>query len=238
MRCPTCNKPVRKGQEVCSYCGAMVTESAAAPSVIITPGEHGPAFGEFQSPAAEPAPAAKPRWPLGPAPPSEAPEAESQPAGPKAQRLPAPPPWTRWVPSLFFLLVFFALQYWLRNSPQPSQRSASQPTLTDGGFSEAISDGSPRVVKREFSIRQEGQVVFFAIWRGDRTGHTYSVRWVAPDGTQRRAGPLTIGSPGEPGTFLVSATLILDPSMPLGMWRAELFQDRTFIARYAFELRE
>jgi hypothetical protein len=134
--------------------------------------------------------------------------------------------------------VFFALQYWLRNSSEPSQPSASQPTLTDGGFSEAISGGSPRVEKREFSVRQDGQVVFFAIWRGDRTGDNYSVRWVAPDSTERRDNSPTIGSRGASGGFLVSATLILDPSMPLGTWRAELFQDRRFIARYTFELRE
>ncbi len=216
----------------------MVPDFATASSPVIAAGERGPAFEEFQPPAAEPAPSAKPRWPLEPAPPAEAPESESQPAGPQAQRLPAPPPWTRWVTSVFFLVVFFALQYWLRNSPQPAQQSASQPTLTDGGFCEAISEGSPRGVKREFSVRRDGQVVFFGIWRGDRAEHTYSIRFVAPDGTERRDSSPTISSRGASGGFLVSAVLILDPSMPLGMWRAELLQDRTFIARYSFELRE
>jgi hypothetical protein len=143
----------------------------------------------------------------------------------------------RWVSPLFFLIVFVAMQYWVRDTPRQQRTATSQPALVDGGICETISGGVPAGRKSVISLRSDGQVCFFAMWRGNPEEHSYSARWIAPDGRER-PGPDLVLTPRGSREFTLSAARILEPTLPLGIWRIELFQDEEPVARYNFRLIE
>jgi len=190
MKCPTCGKSAKQGQEVCSNCGALVADmSSLKKSNLRTPDMEelrravlrklAPATPETKPPAA---PTGMPTM-------EEAeedfePEAMEPTPAPSGPPQPAPPPWVRWISPIFFLLVFFVVQFWLRDSRQVPQ-SDSEPVLRQVVLCESVSGGRAVNPKTAFSVREDRQVVLFGRWQGDPEGHSFVLRVYAPDGTRR-----------------------------------------------------
>jgi hypothetical protein len=163
-------------------------------------------------------------------------EMESAPA-PSGTPQPAPPPWVRWISPIFFLLVFFVLQFWLRDARRVPGDSA-QPVLRQAVLCESVSGGRAVNPKTVFSLREDRQVALFGRWEGDPENHSFVLRVYAPDGT-RRTDPAVRVSAGESRRdFAAEAAFALEPSMPLGQWRVEFLVDLERVARLRFELRE
>ena len=242
MKCPTCGKAVRKGEPVCSNCGAMAPGAAPAVSASRSQEFQLPSLKELKkSPQREPGPAPEERgWPaLDTLEEEETPHAPAEEAAPR----PKPPAWVRFISPLFFVVLFLVTQFWLRDSGRPNREAgegaeASQPTLRQGGFTGEIPEGRMVETRTVFSLESDRQIVFVSTWRGSPDSHSYSVEWYSPDGTAHSYSDVTPrAAPGGDG-FSIIATMDLETSLPLGEWRAEVSQDEEIVSRYAFRLNE
>jgi len=242
MTCPTCGKSAKPGQQVCSHCGALITDlSSVKTSDLRTPDveEFRRAVPRKLAPATPQAP-----HPTGPTatPTMEeeedfGPEEMESAPEPSGTPQPAPPPWVRWISPIFFLLVFFVLQFWLRDSRRVPGDSA-QPVLRQAVLCESVSGGRPINPKTVFSLREDRQVTLFGRWEGDPEDHSFVLRVYAPDGTRRTDPAVRVSAAASGGDFITEVAFALEPPMPLGQWRVELLVDLERVARLDFDLKE
>ncbi|MBI3933656.1 MAG: hypothetical protein HY316_03130 [Acidobacteria bacterium] len=242
MKCPTCGKGLKKGQAVCAFCGALAGEPGSKASAT-KPGDfHPPSFEEKKTPPVREIATEEHEWPAfetmeEESHPERAPDTPEQ----SAPAHPKPPAWVRLISPLFFILVFLVTQFWLRDS-EPPRSADSQPVLRQAGFSENIPDiqgaGQPASRKTVFSRQENRQIIFFSTWNGSPSGHKYSVVWHSPDGATHRSSQVSAKSLSGGRQFSVIATLLLEPSLPVGQWRVEVSQDGREAGRYTFQLTE
>ena len=240
MKCPTCGKPVKRGQATCPFCGALaggatLTSPAAKPSDF-----HPPSFEEKKAQPGGGPEASQQEWPTFETMEEQSPPvAEPSTAEKAPPARPAPPAWVRLISPLFFILIALAMQYWVRNSNNPAD---DQPVLRDAGFSASVpsaQDAAQTVSRKSvFSIKNDRQVVFFSTWSGAPAGHSYSVVWHSPDGGTRRSSQVFTRAQSAGQQFSYIASLMLGPALPLGQWRVDLSQDREVVSRYTFQLQE
>ena len=240
MKCPTCGKPVKRGQATCPFCGAMAGEATPKSAAAKPSDFHPPSFEEKKAQPGGGPEAGQQEWPTFETMEEQSPPvAEPSTPGKAPPARPAPPPWVRLISPLFFILVALAMQYWVRNSDSPAD---SQPTLRDAGFSSSVPNaqdaGQPVSRKINFSLKDDRQVVFFSTWSGAPAGHSYSVVWNSPDGGTRRSSQTFTRAQSGGRQFSYIASLMLGPSLPLGQWRADVSQDREVVSRYTFQLQE
>jgi hypothetical protein len=251
MKCPTCGESIKKGQAVCSFCGALASPETPQPTLRQS-GMQPPALPRASSPPAPPQPAAfeeirpatmeeigedQQPWPeVGF--PSDLPVPESRPAAPASSPMGAgrrtPPAWTRLIAPLFYVLVFLALQFWMRDTQR--EDAGRPPVLQTAGTCEQVVNGQPTRPKSVFSKREDRQVVFFSTWRGSPAEHQYAVRWRSPDGATINASPAPTVTSASGREFTVEAKLPIEPSRATGLWRAEVLQDSKTMATSSFEL--
>ena len=240
MKCPTCGKPVKRGQATCPFCGALaggatLTSPAAKPSDF-----HPPSFEEKKAQPGGGPEASQQEWPTFETMEEQSPPvAEPSTPGKAPPARPAPPAWVRLISPLFFILIALAMQYWVRNS---NNSADDQPVLRDAGFSASVpsaQDAGQTVSRKSvFSIKNDRQVVFFSTWSGAPAGHSYSVVWHSPDGGTRRSSQVFTRAQSAGQQFSYIASLMLGPALPLGQWRVDLSQDREVVSRYTFQLQE
>lgn len=240
MKCPTCGKPVKRGQSICSFCGAMVAEATPKSPAAKPSDFHPPSFEEKNPPPGGKFETEEQEWPSFETMEGKSPTvAEPSTAEKAPPARPAAPAWVRLISPLFFILIALAMQYWVRNSDSPAD---SQPVLRDAGFSASVPSaqdaGQSVSRKTNFSLKDDRQVVFFSTWSGTPAGHSYSVVWHSPDGGTRRSSQTFTRSQSGGRQFSYVATLMLGSSLPLGQWRLELSQDREVVSRYTFQLQE
>jgi hypothetical protein len=241
MNCPTCGKSVRHGQQVCSYCGALIADlGSAKKSGLRTPELEKLQRAVLRKLAPATPGAGPPEMPTAAPEMEEEEEFKPEEVEPAPARSgtpqPTPPPWMRWVSPIFFLIVFFVLQFWLRN-PEPVPRDTAQPVLRQAVLCESVSEGRPLGPKTAFSLRADRQVTLFGRWEGDPANHSFTLRVYAPDGTRRTDPAVRVTPEGRQG-FTTEVAFALEPSLPLGQWRVELMLDLERAARLPFELRE
>jgi len=245
MKCPTCGRPVKQGQAICQFCGAMVGGPAVKASAAKPDEFRPPVFEEETSPSNSDRPPdkyAKHDEPVfAPAEEESPAESATEASLPSSPPRPAPPAWVRLVSPLFFFLVFLATQFWLRDSPSPPDNPAP-PNLREAGFTESLPEADPfrRPVrlKSDFSLKDNRRVVFFSSWSGSRGSHEYTVDWHSPDGATHRSSQVIVQPPTADKSFSVLAVLVLEPLFPLGVWRAEVSRDGRRLGSYTFRLRE
>ena len=240
MQCPTCGKAFRKGQEVCSFCGALLINSYLAdPGRAVTvvppmPGTGQPPPGplipeEWGEPAAEEVEEEKQRFPI-PRQPSET-SGETRPeGGPKSSSF-----WRLVTVLVFFLIPL--INYYLRDGRLPLG-GGEAPAVQELVFCEDIQQGRPVNPKEAFSLQEDARVVAFGTWRGTRGEHNYALRWYTPDGRLfPGSATVTRYQPGA-GEFFTYGILPLRPDLPPGKWAVEVVMDSRVQTRSSFELRE
>ncbi len=237
MQCPTCGKTFRKGQEVCSHCGALLTNSSLAdPRRAVTVFSPEAAHRQPQEPVlpeewGEPAvaeeeehPFPDPEWS------ADAPTEPPPAAGPKTSS------WWRLLTVLAFFLIPL-VNYFLRDGRIGSEPGEA-PTVQQLAFCEDIQQGRPVNPKEVFSLQEDTRVVAFGIWKGARGEHNYSLQWYTPDGRLfPAAATVTRHQPGAE-EFFTYGILPLRSDLPLGKWQVEAVMDRRVQTRSGFELRE
>ena len=241
MKCPTCGKAVKKGQAVCTVCGAMTggptpKSSAAKPSEFHPPSIEEKKFPTVGDRAAE----EHERPPLEPMEDASHPELSPDTPEQSAPARPTPPAWVRFISPLFFILVFLATQFWLRDSePSRSPRPEdSQPVLRQAEFAGDVPDGQAVETRTTFSLQDDQQIVFISTWGGSPRGHSYAVEWYSPGGATHPSSNVLANTAPEGGGFSVIATLELDASLPLGEWHVEVSQDGKVVSQYIFRLKQ
>jgi hypothetical protein len=223
MLCPTCGKPVRKNQEICSFCGSLARD------IRFT--ETSPAFGDIK-PAAEPVFATWDMHPSAPVfediKPDAAPQAQEwappiQAAEPSEAPPRRPVPLIRVLTLLIFLLipVFNSV---LRNFIFERQSSAP-PVLREALYCENISQELPANPRASFSLNQDGQILLYSHWKGSRRNHSVVFRWYTPQGALLASPvPATQYLSGS-GEFAVISILPLRAGMAPGIWRTDVLLD-------------
>ena len=243
MRCLTCDKKVRKGRHTCSYCGALV------PGGYPERGESG----LTPLPEKEAEPHLSPDTRAG-ADPIELesvsefedleyeaePYSESTPPSPAAPLPAAPrPKITSLLRFVFPLLVLLIpLFHFLIEDSSDSPRQFARPVLREALFCEQVAEGLPINPRKVFFLGRDQQVLLYSRWRGLRGDHVFSLRWYAPEGALQVSSPaVVIRETGSRGFTSVSL-LPLEPGMPLGQWRVEVYLNRELHARLSFQLSE
>ena len=251
MKCPTCGKWLKKGQAICPYCGALADAGSSQPTIRQS-GLQPPAFPSATPPAVPTKPTVfedirpakveeiddeigerREAWPdaespLGmPAPPIST----RQPLPPTTAR-PKPPGWVRLVAPIFYVLIFLALQFWMRNSRRESADRTPKVHAT------ALCAGSCDNPKSVFSKKEDIQVVFLSTWTGEKDGHRFEIVWHSPDNKNLPGTPEFGPSTSDDADFVVTARLPIGPSLPIGLWRTEISLDGRRAAAMSFQLVE
>lgn len=241
MKCPTCGKAVKKGQSVCTVCGALADEPTPKSSAA-KPGEfHPPSLEEKKRPAVGELAAEEHEWlPFEPMRDESHPELPADWPERSAPARPTPPAWVRFIAPLFFVLVFLATQFWLRDSElsRPPRPADSQPVLRQAEFAGDVPHGRTTESRTIFSLQDDQQIVFISRWGGSPRGHSYAVEWHSPGGATYPSQNVRANTAPEGGGFSVIATLGLDAALPLGEWHVEVSQDEKVVSQYTFRLEE
>jgi hypothetical protein len=250
MRCPTCGRGVRKGQDTCSFCGAFVANAylgkaggglIAPPDLPrMTTAQPKTAPPEFPMPSGDPHRPASPSLPdlddlddLGP---EQEPQAHRpEPTPPQRQQQPKYAGLLRILfPLIFILIPLFNLL--VRNSPLSF---GEKPAMQETQFYENVAAGQFSGPQMVFSLSQHERVVLVARWTGPRGRHEYAFRWHTPDGNvlPNTSTVVRFQLGGDDG-FSAYSVLPLKPGLPLGTWRVEVAVDSEVQAQPTFELRE
>ena len=254
MRCLTCDKKVPKGHQACSYCGALVPggdleheKSALTP---LPEEEAEPYLSPDALADADPIELETVReiedLEYGEEPAELRSESTPSTLAPSAAPLPtAPrPKITSLLRFVFPLLVLLIpLFRFLTNDSSDGQRRFARPVLREALFCEQVAEGFPVNPRKVFFLGQDRQVLLYSRWRGRPGNHAYSLRWYKPDGglqsssLQASSPAVVIREAGSRGFASVSL-LPLEPGMPLGVWRVEVYLDEEIHARLSFQLSE
>ena len=140
-------------------------------------------------------------------------------------------------PLLFILIPLYNLL--VRNIPLDSE-SDERPVLQETQFFENIAGGRLVNPQTVFSRSRHQRVVVFARWNGSRGRHSYTFRWLTPQGNPllntSTVTRFQFGSGDD--SFSAYAILPLNAGLPTGTWRVEITVDEDVQARPTFELRE
>lgn len=225
MQCPTCGKPVRKNQEVCSFCGSLVTDirvqqTATTFPDIKTPEE--PVFTNWDM---------HPRAPVfegDEVKPEAAPQApQLPPSAPSAE--PSEPPPRRRIPLIRVLTLLIFLLIPLFNSIFRNfifvRETSPAPVLSEAIFCEDYAAGAPVNPKSIFSLERDGQLVLYSHWKGSLQGHAVVTRWYTPQGALLALpAPVTHYAVEAGGSSAISI-LPLRAGMQTGIWRTDVLLD-------------
>jgi hypothetical protein len=140
-------------------------------------------------------------------------------------------------PLLFILIPLYNLL--VRNIPLDSEPD-ERPVLQETQFFENIAGGRLVNPQAVFSLSRHQRVVVFARWNGSRGRHSYTFRWLTPQGSPLPSTSTVtrfqFGSSDD--SFSAYAILPLNAGLPAGTWRVEITVDEEVQARPTFELRE
>ena len=258
MQCPTCGRRVGKGQATCPFCGAYVRNAdlASASEAVVPPlmakmkPAAAPAQGPVQKKQTFPAETFEPELPeledweeeeAGPEP-RTAERAPASPSGsPSSSPPPQPPKYAGLLRFLFPLLFILIPLYNLlvRNIPLDSDPD-ERPVLQETQFFENIAGGRLVNPQTVFSRSQHQRVVVFVRWNGSRGRHSYTFRWLTPQGSplpnSSTVTRFQFGSSDD--SFSAYAILSVNAGLPTGTWRVEIAVDEEVQGRPTFELRE
>jgi len=261
MQCPTCGRGVRKGQDTCSFCGALVANAylgkagggvIAAPDLprMTTP-QPAPRFPELPGSSGDPHRPSPPAFPDFEELEDLETEEEPRPGAPPSRQHPqpshSPPPQQSQQPQpkyagllrILFPLIFILIplfNFLVRNSPLGSD---DRPVLQETQFYENVAAGQLSGPRTVFSRSGHERVVLVARWTGSRGRHEYVFRWHTPEGNVLpNTSSVTRFQFGDDDAFSAYALLPLNAAMPLGTWRVEVRVDDEVQAQPTFELRE
>jgi hypothetical protein len=244
---------LKNGQTICSYCGALADAGSSRPTVRPS-GLQPPAFPSSTPPPVPTKPTVfedirpakveeiddqigerREAWPDAESPMGmPAPRIPSGEPQPPTTALPKPPGWVRLVTPIFYVLIFLALQYWMRNSQRENADHA--PALQTSAICERVEKGQPIGPKSVFSKGEDRQVTFVSTWSGDHEGHRYEIAWHSPDSATLSASPAITPTSPSHDEFTVAATLPLGPSLATGLWRVTISQDGHDVGASSFQL--
>jgi hypothetical protein len=242
MRCPTCGRQVARNEDVCRFCGALVT----APAPVFAGVGSGPQFrvGSQPSPASSP-----------PDIPFDAPVFEDDAATEQAPAAPPPivanPGSRRPTPGtkspiaalirLAFVVLFLLvpLLRFLTRDFSLNTQGARAAVLREALLCSSVANGHPQNPKTVFSASHDQEAVLYSSWTGERENHTFSVRWSSLEaGSIRQEWTTGVEYQDNPDGFVAVGRLKIQPGMRLGRWRTELSVDQKVRAAIVFRVVE